>query len=233
MRQKCLTKCGKTSTMHDASQVTVTLRRSNAGVRRHRSNGRNRLSAMALLEIVTVDDPECGVLLKSAQRVRDFGPALHQMLDNMLETMRKAPGVGLAAPQVGIGLRVAVIEYPEDEEDPENTRRVYEIINPEIIKKRGAEVGQEGCLSIPGLAADVERATHVVIKAQDRHGKEIRIKAYDWLARIFQHEIDHLLGVLMTDRAQKVYKLVKAEDGELDAIPIDEIPDFHKLVTPA
>lgn len=188
---------------------------------------------MALLEIVTVDDPECGVLLKSAQRVRDFGPALHQMLDNMLETMRKAPGVGLAAPQVGIGLRVAVIEYPEDEEDPENTRRVYEIINPEIIKKRGAEVGQEGCLSIPGLAADVERATHVVIKAQDRHGKEIRIKAYDWLARIFQHEIDHLLGVLMTDRAQKVYKLVKAEDGELDAIPIDEIPDFHKLVTPA
>ena len=184
---------------------------------------------MALLEIVTVNDPEYTVLLKNAQRVRDFSPALHQLLDDMLETMRKAPGVGLAAPQVGIGQRVTVIEYPEDEDDPENTRRVYELINPEIIKKRGTDVGQEGCLSIPGLAADVERATHVVIKAQDRYGQEIRIKAYDWLARIFQHEIDHLHGVLMTDKAQKVYKLVKAADGEIDAIPIDEIPDFHKV----
>jgi peptide deformylase len=174
---------------------------------------------MALLEIVTVDDPEYTVLLKSAQRVRDFGPALHQLLDNMLETMRKAPGVGLAAPQIGIGQRITVVEYPEDEDDSENTRRVYELINPEIIKKRGADVGQEGCLS----------ATHVIIKAQDRYGNEIRIKAYDWLARIFQHEIDHLHGVLMTDKAQKVYKLVKAADGEIDAIPIEEIPDFHKL----
>jgi len=184
---------------------------------------------MALLEIVTVDGPDYEVLLKNTQRVRDFGPALHKLLDDMLETMRAAPGVGLAAPQIGIGQRITVIEYPEDEDDPENTRRVYELINPEIIKKRGSDTGQEGCLSIPGLAADVERATHVVIKAQDRYGKEIRIKAYDWLARIFQHEIDHLHGVLMTDKAQKVYRLVKADDGEIDAVPIDEIPDFHKL----
>ncbi len=188
---------------------------------------------MALLDIVAVDDPEYEVLLKTAQRVREFGPSLHQLLDDMLETMRKAPGVGLAAPQVGVSQRITVIEYPEDEDDPENTKRVYEIINPEIIKKRGAAVGQEGCRSIPGLAADVERATHVVIKAQDRYGKEIRIKAYDWLARIFQHEIDHLHGVLMTDKAQKVYRLVRGEDGEIDTVPLEEIPDFHKLASPA
>ena len=188
---------------------------------------------MALRQIVTVKDTDSAVLLQQAARVRDFGPSLHQLLDDMLETMREAPGVGLAAPQIGIGQRIAVIEYPEDEEDPENTRRVYEIINPEIIKKKGSDIGQEGCLSIPGLAADVERATQVVVKAQDRNGKEIRIKAYDWLARIFQHEIDHLHGVLMTDKAEKVYKLVQAEDGEIDAIPLDTIPDFHAMGAPA
>jgi peptide deformylase len=187
---------------------------------------------MALLEIVTINDPDYSVLVNTALRVRDFGADLHQLLDDMLETMREAPGVGLAAPQVGVGLRVAVIEYPEDEDDPENTKRVYEIINPEIIKRRGAEVGQEGCLSMPGLAADVDRATHVVIKAQDRYGNEIRIKAYDWLARIFQHEIDHLHGMLMTERAEKIYKLVKAEDGEYDAVPLEEFPALRKLSTP-
>ena len=130
-----------------------------------------------------------------AARVRSFGPELHKLLDDMVETMRVAPGVGLAAPQVGVNLRAAVIEYPEDEDDPDNTKRVYELINPEVIKSKGSDSGQEGCLSIPGLAADVDRATYVLLKAQDRHGKEIRIKAYDWLARIFLHEIDHLHGV--------------------------------------
>jgi peptide deformylase len=191
------------------------------------------LKPMAILKIVTVNDPDHEVLFKNAQRVRDFGPQLHQLLDDMIETMRAAPGVGLAAPQVGVSLRVAVIEYPEDEEDPENTKRLYEIINPEIIKKRGAEIGQEGCLSIPGLAADVERATQIVVRAQDRFGKEIRIKAYGWLARIFQHEIDHLAGTLMTDRAVQLYKLVKNADGEVDAIPLEQIPDFKSHLSPA
>lgn len=179
---------------------------------------------MALLEIVTVGDANDDVLFKPANRVRDFGPTLHKLLDDMLETMRDAPGVGLAAPQIGVGLRVAVVEYPEDEEDPENTKRVYEIINPEVIKTKGTASGQEGCLSIPGLAADVDRPTFAVIKAQDRTGKEIRIKAYDWLARIFLHEIDHLHGVLMTDKATQIYKLVKGEDGELESVPLEEAP---------
>mgnify|MGYP000956424551 CR=1 FL=1 len=182
---------------------------------------------MALLEIVTVGDANDEVLFKPANRVREFGPTLHKLLDDMLETMRDAPGVGLAAPQVGIGLRVAVIEYPEDEEDPENTRRVYEIINPEVIKQKGSDSGQEGCLSIPGLAADVDRPTYVLLKAQDRNGKEIRIKAYDWLARIFLHEIDHLYGVLMTDKATQIYKLVKNSDGEVEAVPLDQAPSLR------
>ncbi len=177
---------------------------------------------MAVLRIVSTGDPDEEVLHRPAARVREFGPELHRLLDDMLETMRKAPGVGLAAPQVGIGQRISVIEYPDDEDDPENTMRVYELINPEIIKKKGSEVGQEGCLSIPGIAADVDRCTYVLLKAQDRTGREFRLKAYDWLARIFQHEIDHLQGVLMTDKAEKLYRLVKNRDGEVEAIPLEE-----------
>lgn len=177
---------------------------------------------MALLEIVQIGAAQSEVLHRQAMRVRDFGPTLHQLLDNMLETMREAPGVGLAAPQVGIDLRAAVIEYPDDEEDPENTMRVYELINPEIIKARGSELGQEGCLSIPGLVADVDRPTYVLIRAQDRHGQEYRIKAYDWLARVFLHEIDHLHGIMMTDKAEQLYKLQQLEDGTFEAIPIEE-----------
>lgn len=178
---------------------------------------------MAVLEIVLVGGPQSEILARPAARVREFGPKLHQLLDRMLETMREAPGVGLAAPQVGIDLRVAVVEYPDDEDDPENTMRVYELINPEIIRTKGSEVGQEGCLSIPGLVADVDRATYLLIRAQDRNGREYRLKAYDWLARVLQHEIDHLQGVLMTDRATQLYKLVKKTDEDgYDAIPIEE-----------
>jgi peptide deformylase len=177
---------------------------------------------MSVLRIVQLGDPDSAVLRKEGQRVRNFGPALHQLLDNMVETMRDAPGVGLAAPQVGLDIRVTVVEYPEDEDDPENTMRVYELINPEIIKAKGSEMGQEGCLSLPGLAADVERATYVLVRAQDRHGKEYRIKAYDWLARIFQHEIDHLHGVLMTDQAEQIYRLAENEEGEIVAVPIED-----------
>lgn len=177
---------------------------------------------MALLEIVKVGGGDSDILYRPVTRVRDFGPTLHTLLDNMLETMRDAPGVGLAAPQVGIDQRVSVVEYPDDEDDPENTMRVYELINPEIVKAKGKEVGQEGCLSIPGLVADVERSTYVLIRAQDRNGKEYRLKAYDWLARVFQHEIDHLHGVLMTDKAEQLYEIVENDEGEFEAVPIDE-----------
>ncbi|MEX1019688.1 MAG: peptide deformylase [Litorilinea sp.] len=176
---------------------------------------------MAVLKIVNAGEAGDEVLYRPAARVRDFGPALHQLLDDMLETLREAPGVGLAAPQVGIGQRVLVIEYPDDEEDPENTMRVYEVINPEILRQKGEETAQEGCLSLPSLAADVPRATYALVRAQDRNGNEVRYKAYDWLARIFQHEIDHVHGVLMTDRAEQVFRLERDEDGELELVPID------------
>lgn len=182
---------------------------------------REKQGSMAIREIVTVGSPGEEVLHRQAVRVRDFGPALHQLLDDMLETMREAPGVGLAAPQIGLSQRITVIEYPEDEERPEETLRVYELINPEIIRAKGSEVAQEGCLSLPGLSADVERATYVLIRAQDRNGKEFRLKAYDWLARIFQHEIDHLHGVMMTEKAEQVYRMRRGEDGEYESIPID------------
>ena len=178
---------------------------------------------MAVMRIVIVGDPDDDVLHKIGMRVRNFGPELHTLLDDMIETMREAPGVGLAAPQVGVSIRATVIEYPEDEDDPENTMRVYEVINPEIIKSKGDESGQEGCLSIPGMVTDVDRATYVLVRAQDRNGEEYRVKAYDWLARIFQHEIDHLHGVLMTDKATQVYRLVHNEEGELVTEPIDEL----------
>lgn len=177
---------------------------------------------MAVMKIVTVGERDSEVLHQVGMRVRNFGPELHTLLDDMIETMREAPGVGLAAPQVGVGIRATVVEYPEDEDDPENSMRVYELINPEIIKSKGSESAQEGCLSIPGMVADVDRATHVVVRAQDRHGKEYRIKAYDWLARIFQHEIDHLHGVLMTDKATQIYRLEKNDEGEIEAVPIED-----------
>lgn len=175
---------------------------------------------MAQLPIVTPWSEEGEILRQPNRAVREFGPALHQLLDDMRETMHAASGVGLAAPQVGINQRITVVEYPEDEEKPEETMRLYELINPEIIKSKGKVSGQEGCLSLPGLAADVDRATYVLIRAQDRYGKEYRIKAYDWLARVFQHELDHLQGVLMTDRASQVYRIEENEEGELELVPL-------------
>lgn len=177
---------------------------------------------MSDLRIVFAGDRDDSVLHHPAARVREFGPSLHRLLDQMVDALRDASGVGLAAPQIGISQRIAVIEYPDDEDHPEETKRVYELINPEIIKAKGSEIAQEGCLSIPGLAADVDRATQLIVRAQDRNGNEVRYKVYDWLARIFQHEIDHLHGVLMTDRAKQVYKLVRNADGEIEAIPIEE-----------
>ena len=178
---------------------------------------------MTTLEIVTIWEENSEILREPAKRVRIFDRRLRQLLDNMVETMREGQGVGLAAPQIGLNQRIFVIEYPEDPELPEETMQRYELINPEIVKAKGSEIGQEGCLSLPGLAADVERATYVLVKAQDRNGKSQRIKAYDWLARIFQHEIDHLNGVLMVDRAEQVYKVVELEDGEVELVPIESV----------
>jgi peptide deformylase len=127
--------------------------------------------------------------------------------------MRAAPGVGLAAPQVAVSERVIVVEFG-DEEDEDAPKKLYAVVNPEIIKASEELVdGVEACLSIPGLVGEVDRNEAIVVKGQNRRGQPMRIRAQGWLARIFQHEIDHLDGVLYTDRASKVWK--PTEDEQL------------------
>jgi len=162
---------------------------------------------MTLRTIVTLPDP---VLRRKAHPVTKFDKDLHTLIDDMVETMRDAPGVGLAAPQIGISERLLVIEYYEREDDEEiedAPKRVWAVVNPEIVKKSEETVmGVEGCLSIPGLVGEVERHAEVHVKALNRHGKPMKIKAKGWLARIFQHEIDHLNGVLFPDLAERVWQ---------------------------
>lgn len=162
---------------------------------------------MALRKIATL--PET-VLRRKARPVTTVDKNLQTLIDDMIETMREAPGVGLAAPQIGLSERIIVIEYYEREEDEEKEdapKRVWALLNPEIVKSSSEMLmGVEGCLSIPGLVGEVERHAAVQVRGLNRHGKPVKLKAEGWLARIFQHEIDHLNGVLFTDRATRVWK---------------------------
>jgi peptide deformylase len=124
----------------------------------------------------------------------------------MVETMREAPGVGLAAPQVNESIRLIVVEYG-DEADEEIPPKLYILANPEITRfSEDTLVGTEGCLSIPGIQGEVERSEAVTVKGLNRHGRPMTVKAKGWLARIFQHEIDHLDGILFVDRAEKIWQ---------------------------
>ncbi len=157
---------------------------------------------MTVRTIVTVPHP---VLRRQAKKVTDFNAELQTLIDDMIETMRAAPGVGLAAPQVNVPLRLFVAEFG-DEDDPEAPTQVYVVINPRIVAaSRETEIGVEGCLSIPELVGEVVRPRAVTVKGLDRHGQPLTLKAKGWLARIFQHEIDHLQGVLFTDHALRVW----------------------------
>src|SRR5215211_7230982 len=164
---------------------------------------------MTLRKIVTLPDP---VLRRKAHPVTTFDKNLKILVDDMVETMREAPGVGLAAPQIGLSQRLIVVEYYEHEVDEEQDnedapKKVWAVLNPEIIKaSEEILMGIEGCLSIPNLVGEVERHASVQVKGLNRHGKPMRIKAEGWLARIFQHEIDHLNGVMFTDRATHVWQ---------------------------
>jgi len=158
------------------------------------------------------------VLKRKAHPVNKFDKTLHTLLDDMVETMRDAPGVGLAAPQIGLSERIIVIEYferDEQEEIEDAPRKVWAVINPEIVKVSEEKlIGVEGCLSIPGLVGEVERHAEVQVKGLNRHGKSMKIKARGWLARIFQHEIDHLNGILFTERATRLWKPQQEVDAE-------------------
>jgi peptide deformylase len=159
---------------------------------------------MAIREIITLPHK---TLRQKARKVTSFGPNLQSLIDDMLETMRSAPGVGLAAPQVNVPSRVIVVEFNESE-DEEIPPKLYVVVNPEITRfSSDDEIGTEGCLSVPRFVGDVERPIAVTIKGLNRRGQPQKIKASGWLARIFQHEVDHLDGVLFVDRAERVWEI--------------------------
>lgn len=158
---------------------------------------------MAIRKIRTDEDP---ILRKKSKVVSNYNDRLKVLVDDMYETMDVAYGVGLAAPQVGILKRVIVI----DNRDEENGKRFY-MINPEIIEKEGVEVGMEGCLSVPGKQGTVERSKDIKVRYNDLSGEEKILEAEDFLARILQHEIDHLDGILYTDKAIEMYEAESEE----------------------
>ena len=164
---------------------------------------------MALRKIVTLPEP---VLRRKARTVTTFDKKLQTLIDDMIETMREAPGVGLAAPQVNVSERLIVVEYAEEQDEeaegqPEKPKKLFVLINPEIVKSSTETLmGVEGCLSIPNLVGEVERHAVIQVKGLNRHGKPTKVKADGWLARIFQHEIDHLNGILFPDRATRVWQ---------------------------
>jgi peptide deformylase len=167
---------------------------------------------MPIRPILTRDQP---VLRKKCIKVSRFDASLERLVRDLWETMYDAPGVGLAAPQIGVPLRVLVAEWREEREDGEHEDHVA-LVNPEIVKRSAEELtGTEGCLSIPGFVGDnIRRAAWVTVKARDPKGKEVRVHAEGWFARILQHEIDHLDGILFTDRLDRPEDLREVTEEE-------------------
>lgn len=152
---------------------------------------------MALRIIVHEPDE---VLHQIAKEVPKITPNIQKLLTDMADTMYHAEGVGLAAPQIGILKRVIVVDVGDE-------HGLIEMVNPVILSAEGEQLGPEGCLSIPGINGDVLRHQKITVKGLDRNGREITVEAEDFLARAFQHEIDHLNGVLFTEIAQRVYEV--------------------------
>lgn len=146
---------------------------------------------MAVRQIRHLPDP---VLRRKAKRVPAIDGSIQRLIDDMVETMQQARGVGLAAPQVGVSLRVIVLQMPGEEP--------FAIVNPEVVKRAGEQEVTEGCLSVPGYVGEIKRSASVTVKGRDRQGRPIRIKATDLLAEALEHEIDHLNGVLYIDHLE-------------------------------
>jgi peptide deformylase len=163
---------------------------------------------MTIRPIIQPDNP---ILRKKAVRVTTFDKKFQTLVDDMIETMLDAPGVGLAAPQVAVSQRVFVAQLPDDEESQKeygaNAGKLFVMVNPEIVKASKEMVeGVEGCLSIPGYVGLVDRHESITVTSLDRYGKRQRVKASGWLARVFQHEMDHLDGQLYIDIAKDVWQ---------------------------
>lgn len=147
--------------------------------------------------------PPNPVLRRKAKRVSTIDGSIQRLINDMIETMHQINGVGLAAPQVGVPLRVVVLQMPEEEP--------IALINPQMVKRSGEREVTEGCLSIPGYAGELKRSLSVTVKGLDRKGKEVRIKATGLLAQALEHELDHLNGVLYVDHLESEDKLYKVE----------------------
>lgn len=166
---------------------------------------------MTVREVITVGDER---LREKSRDIEKITPELETLIDDMIETMRESNGVGLAAVQVAELVRLIVIETPENEEQP-NSGKLYVVVNPEIVKTSDeSEMGIEGCLSIPGYVGEVERQTEVTVRGLNRHGRRQRIRAKGFLARVFQHEVDHTNGVLYIDRLTAPDRIWPVEEGE-------------------
>ena len=167
---------------------------------------------MALMDILLEGDPR---LRQKAMKVKYVDDSLRRVATDMRETMMDAPGVGLAGPQVGVMRRIAVVHLPAGyvgDDDPEVN---LTLINPEIVKGHGREVGQEGCLSIPRWVGMVPRFETITLKAIDLDNRHIRIKTGGLLARVIQHEVDHLDGILFVDRVEDKSTLFEVSDDEI------------------
>jgi len=158
---------------------------------------------MAVIPIRALPDP---ILRQKSKRVRAIDGSIKKLIENMRETMHSTGGVGLAAPQIGVPLRIIVIGIPEEED--------IALINPEVVRKKGERPVSEGCLSVPGYFGEIKRADSVTVKGLDPSGKEMRIKASELLAQVLQHEMDHLNGVLYIDHLESMDKLRRIEPEE-------------------
>src|SRR5690606_14263951 len=164
---------------------------------------------MSLRQILLLGDPR---LRMKGQPVDSFGKPLHELLDDLTDSMRHAPGVGLAAPQIGESLSVCVIEVGGE---------LHELVNPRIVRGSGNDNDLEGCLSIPGFVAYVERRERVWVVAQNRHGRKIKVAGNGLLARALQHELDHLDGKLYIDYLDSMDELIPVGQGDGDADDVE------------
>lgn len=182
---------------------------------------------MAARDILLMGDPR---LRQKAKKIRRFDDSLKRLVEDMFDTLYAVHGLGLAAPQIGVPLRLAIIEMPEERNEAGEViqkRQTFILCNPEIVRAAGEEEVEEACLSIPGYMGKVIRATDVSVKAQDLQGKEVRYRGRGLLAQAFQHELDHLDGVLYVDRVRRpedFWRVERRETGEAEA-PSEEGAD--------
>lgn len=185
---------------------------------------------MAVREVITVGDPR---LRQRTRPIKEITPEIKTLIADMIETMHEQNGVGLAAPQIGELVQLVVIEMPEDDEEPHSGER-FVLINPEIAKmSRDVEEGIEGCLSIPGYIGEVERSLEILVRGLDERGKKFRMRPKGYLARVFQHEIDHLHGILYIDRLTAPDRIWEVKPGEEEQAELEANQQLEELAVEA